>query len=68
MKMDSQNWINGVTMIVPTFRRPVGLKNALESLKVQNSATKPLEIVVTDNDPEGSAKQYVDKFLSLIHI
>lgn len=67
MKMDSQNWINGVTMIVPTFRRPVGLKNALESLKVQNSATKPLEIVVTDNDPEGSAKQYVDKFAATCH-
>ena len=60
--MNSQNWTKGVSIIVPTFRRPKGLKNALESLKEQQSGDKPLEIVITDNDPDGSAKLYVNAF------
>ena len=57
-----QNWTDGVSIIVPTFRRPKGLKNALESLKWQNSGDKPLELIVADNDPDGSAKLYVNEF------
>jgi len=55
-------WDNGVSIILPTFRRPRGLRNALESLRVQNSGDKPLELVVADNDPVGSAKLYVHEF------
>ena len=60
--MSNSQWINGVSIIVPTFRRPEGIKNALESLQVQQSGDKPLEIVVADNDPEGSAKAFVTQF------
>jgi len=61
-KTESQIWADGVSMIVPTFRRPIGLRNALESLQPQNSGNRPLELILTDNDPDGSAKAYVDKF------
>ena len=74
-----QDWDSGISIIVPTFRRPAGLKNALESLKHQNADGRALEIVVSDNDPEGTARLYVKDFaskcrfpviyvLSLIHI
>jgi len=61
-KSDFLNWTNGVSMIVPTFRRPIGLRNALESLALQTSNDRPVEIVVTDNDPDGTAKLYVSEF------
>lgn len=57
-----QNWSEGISMILPTFRRPEGLRNALESLRFQTANNRPIEIVVTDNDPEGSAKLYVSEF------
>jgi len=59
-----QDWNSGISIIVPTFRRPAGLKNALESLKHQNADGRALEIVVSDNDPEGSARHYVKDFAS----
>ena len=57
-----QNWTNGISMIVPTFRRPAGLKNALESLKTQSVGNTPLELIVSDNDPNASARLYVSNF------
>ncbi len=57
-----QNWTDGISMIVPTFRRPVGLKNALESLKSQNAGNTSLELIVSDNDPNASARLYVSNF------
>lgn len=57
-----RDWADGVSIIVPTFRRPDGLKAALESLTFQSSLTRPIEIIVSDNDPEGSAKDNVAKF------
>ena len=59
-----QDWDSGISIIVPTFRRPAGLKNALESLKHQNADGRALEIVVSDNDPEGTARLYVKDFAS----
>ena len=53
---------NGVSVIVPTFRRPDGLKIALESLQSQSASGLAIEIIVADNDPKGSAKAYVSKF------
>jgi len=54
--------INGVSIIVPTFRRPDGLKTALESLMAQSAGKLAIEIIVADNDPQASARDYVEKF------
>jgi len=53
---------DGVSIIVPTFRRPEGLQIALNSLMRQNAGDLELEIIVADNDPKGSAKSFVTKF------
>lgn len=46
-----------VSVIVPTFRRPDGLRTALESLLMQTRA--PDELIVVDNAPEGDAESIV---------
>ena len=54
---------NGVSIILPTFRRPDGLQTALASLMGQSANDLAIEIIVADNDPKGSAKDYVQKFV-----
>lgn len=51
-----------VSVIVPTLRRPNGMKAALESLKAQVGVYPSLELIVADNDPEGSAKTVVSTY------
>ena len=51
-----------LSIILPTFRRPEGLKTALQSLEHQNLANMSHEIIVVDNDPEVSAKTYVSQY------
>lgn len=51
-----------VSIVVPTFRRPEGLATALESLIAQNQAYPEIELIVTDNDPDGSAEALVARF------
>lgn len=53
---------NGVSIIVPTLRRPEGLQTALESLMGQTAGKLAMEIIVADNDPKGSARDYVEDF------
>ena len=50
-----------LSIILPTFRRPDGLKTALLSLERQNLANMDCEVIVVDNDPAASAKNYVQK-------
>ena len=57
------SWDDGVSIIVPTFRRKKGLMRALDSLKEQDAHGRPIEIVVSDNDPDASAKPYVQSFM-----
>ena len=47
-----------VAVLVPTFRRPDSLERALRSLFQQ--ARTPDEIIVSDNDPAGSARARVE--------
>lgn len=54
------DWSTGISIIIPTFRRPEGLKTALTSVVSQAQAGRPFEIVVTDNDPQGGARAYVE--------
>lgn len=49
-----------ISVIMPTFRRPDGLQIALESLLEQSQCDLPVEIVIADNDPDGSARDYVE--------
>ena len=42
-----------VSVIIPTYRRPDGLRRAVESVIAQ--VRRPDEVVIVDNDPDGSA-------------
>lgn len=58
----SDSFENGVSIIVPTFRRPDGLDMALQSLRGQTSGDLPMELIVVDNDPGGTARQAVETY------
>ncbi len=58
----SDIWNEGVSIVIPTYKRPDGIKNALESLIGQSAGKRALEIVVADNDPKASAKDLVANF------
>jgi len=49
-----------VSLIIPTFRRPDGLKRALGSVFIQTDTGAPVQIIVCDNSPEGSARALVE--------
>ncbi len=52
-----------VSIVIPTFRRPQLLKIAIESCLIQAETCRhPYEILVVDNAPEGSAREFVAKF------
>lgn len=59
MSSPEHNFIDKVSCIMPTFRRPEGLKIALDSLLAQSAQDQICEIIIADNDPKGSAKAYV---------
>lgn len=59
---------DGVSIIVPTFRRPEGLEIALNSLMSQSAGDLAMEIIVADNDPKGSAMTFVIKFAKTAQI
>lgn len=48
-----------VSVIIPTFRRPAQLTEALQSALSQEGVT--LEVVVLDDSPEGSAREAVER-------
>ena len=50
-KAAHQNWSEGVSIVVPTYKRPDGIRIALNSLLGQSAGNRPVEIVVADNDP-----------------
>jgi len=54
--------VNSLSVILPTFQRPNGLKTALQSLERQDFANLDHEVIVVDNDPAASAKSFVAKF------
>ena len=61
-KLKTHNWKEGISIVIPTFQRPDGIKTALNSVEIQNPGERPLEIVVADNDPAGSAEQFVRSY------
>lgn len=59
---DNQDWSQGVSIIVPTYKRPDALLIALKSLENQSAGTRPIELIIADNDPAGSAKTCAEAF------
>lgn len=47
--------MSGVSVIIPTLRRPRALATAVRSVFAQTGVDAPIEIVVVDNNPAGSA-------------
>ena len=55
----TQSWDDGVTVIIPTYKRPEGLARALSSILSQSSCGRVVEVLIADNDPAGSAEAYI---------
>jgi succinoglycan biosynthesis protein ExoM len=52
-----------ISVIIPTFRRPEGLKRAVTSVIAQTGLKAlNIELIVCDNSPEGSARKIVKPF------
>jgi glycosyltransferase involved in cell wall biosynthesis len=49
------------SVVIPTYRRPADLARAIASVLAQRGVTTSFEIVVIDNDPDGSARPLVDR-------
>ena len=53
-----------VSVVIPTFRRPALLREAIESVRAQKGAE--VELVVVDDSPEGSAAAIAGEFPDLV--
>ncbi len=47
------------SIVIPSYRRPDDLARAIDSVLAQEGVASTFEILVVDNDPEGSAKPVV---------
>ena len=55
-----------VSIVIPTFRRNDGLKNAVESiLAMTDAALETAEIVIADNSPDAGAEQTVNQLAAI---
>lgn len=60
----SDQWTEiGVSIVIPTYKRPDDIVRALKSVETEARDHPLCEIVVTDNDPAGSAKDAVSAFI-----
>lgn len=53
----------GVSIVIPTYKRPDDILRALKSVEAEALALPLCEIVVTDNDPAASAEEIVSTFI-----
>lgn len=49
------------SIVIPSYRRPGDLARAIDSVLAQEGVETAFEIVVVDNDPEGSARPVVER-------
>lgn len=50
-----------VSLCVCTYRRPVGLRRLLDAVaRIRTERVERLEVVIVDNDPDGSARTTID--------
>lgn len=65
LKEGKENNLNSMSLkfsvVIPTYLRPNKLKNCLEALLQQSLQSKEYEIIVVDNDSNGSAEDVVRK-------
>jgi glycosyltransferase involved in cell wall biosynthesis len=59
-KFDGTVLLEGVTVVIVTYRRPNFLARIMKQLEKQT--VKPLEMIIIDNDPLESSKLVVEKF------
>ncbi|MFH1191644.1 MAG: glycosyltransferase [Candidatus Omnitrophota bacterium] len=52
---------NEISIVVPTYNRPEGLKNCLDSLFAQDYPKEKYEIIVVDDSINGAAKGMLDE-------
>lgn len=57
-------WSNGISIIVPTYKRPDDILRALGSVVDQDTEGRAFEIIIADNDPAGSARLAVEAFIA----
>lgn len=48
-----------ISVVVPTFNRPAGLKVAVESLFAQTLSAKGFDLIIVDNTPDASASDMI---------
>jgi succinoglycan biosynthesis protein ExoM len=54
-----------ISVLIPTYLRPVMLRRAIESCLAQQGLKARFEVVVVDNDPNGSARPLVDEMAAV---
>jgi succinoglycan biosynthesis protein ExoM len=54
-----------ISVLIPTYLRPVMLRRAIESCLAQQGLEARFEVVVVDNDPNGSARPLVDEMAAV---
>jgi len=53
-----------LAVVIPTLRRPQALETAIRSVMAQQGPnSRPDELVVADNDPQGSARMLVERLM-----
>jgi succinoglycan biosynthesis protein ExoM len=58
---DHRGLMIGATIVIPSFRRPQDLARAIASVLAQRGVDAAYEILVVDNDPEGSAAPVAER-------
>ena len=56
--------MNCLSIIIPTFKRPEGIARALGSVENERVDGMNIEIIVADNDPLASAKDFMTKYIA----
>jgi succinoglycan biosynthesis protein ExoM len=56
------------SVVIPTYRRPLDLARAIGSVLAQQDVVTAYEIIVVDNDPDGSAEPAVRAIAAQSHV
>jgi len=51
-----------ISIIIPTYKRPKGIEVALSSVEHESVQGFTSEIIIADNDPSGSARDFIESY------
>jgi len=51
-----------ISIIIPTYKRPDGIALALSSIEHERANGFETEIIIADNDPAGSARDFIEEY------